>query len=141
MKRRVLTLALVMLALALGLAACGGDDDGEEAEEPAPAETDTNGGGGGGGGATIELAADPGGALAFDTASLEAASGSFTIAFTNESTTPHNVTIEEVEGAATSTFTEGEEDLALELEPGTYTFFCSVPGHREAGMEGTLTVG
>lgn len=139
MTRRVLTLGVLVLALGLGVAACGGDEG--AADEPAPAETGAEGGGGGGGGETLALAADPSGALAFDTTSLEASSGSFTIAFTNEASVPHNVTIEGVEGAATSTFTAGEEDLALELDPGEYTYFCSVGNHRQAGMEGTLTVG
>jgi uncharacterized cupredoxin-like copper-binding protein len=36
--------------------------------------------------------------------------------------------------------TEGEEELTANLEAGTYEFICSVPGHAEAGMTGTLTV-
>jgi uncharacterized cupredoxin-like copper-binding protein len=53
------------------------------------------------------------------------------------------VTIESSSGAkvgATPTFSGGSKSLALNLKPGTYKFFCSVPGHRQAGMEGTLTV-
>ena len=41
---------------------------------------------------------------------------------------------------ATPTFTGGSKSLTLTLKPGTYTFYCSVPGHRQAGMEGTLKV-
>jgi uncharacterized cupredoxin-like copper-binding protein len=41
---------------------------------------------------------------------------------------------------ATRTFRGGSKILTLNLKPGTYKFYCSVPGHRTAGMEGTLTV-
>ena len=136
MTRRMLLLMLAVAALALAVAACGGDDD-EEAEEPAATE-DT---GGGGGGTTIELAADPGGALAFDQTELTAPAGEVTIHLTNDAQIPHNV---EVEGngveEVSETITGADTNLSLTLEAGEYEFYCAVPGHREGGMEGTLTV-
>jgi plastocyanin len=141
MTRRILLL-MTALALVVAVAACGGDDDDDGgAEEPAAEETTTDGGGGGGGGTTIALAADPGGALAFDQTELTAAAGEVTIELTNDSGMPHNV---EVEGngveEVSETITEGTTSLTLTLEPGEYEFYCAVPGHREGGMEGTLTV-
>src|SRR5664280_2683101 len=41
---------------------------------------------------------------------------------------------------ATPTFAGGTRVLTLKLKPGKYAFYCSVPGHRQGGMEGTLTV-
>lgn len=125
MTRRAPFLAL-LLALLLALAACGGDD---EAAEPAN----------GGDGETIELAADPEGALAYDKSSLEASTGEVTIMLTNDSSVEHDVRIEELD-VGTDVITEGTDSVTFTAEPGTYTFFCSVPGHREAGMEGTLAV-
>lgn len=81
-------------------------------------------------------------ALAFNTTKLTAKAGKVTIDFKNPSAIAHNVVIEQ-NGKELSGFepiAEGEESETAELKPGTYTFFCSVPGHREAGMEGTLTV-
>ena len=139
MTRRILLLMLAVVALSLAVAACGGDDD-DEAEEPAAEET-TTGGGGGGGGTTLELAADPSGALAFDKTELTAPAGEVTIHLTNEAQIPHNV---EVEGngveEVSDTITGSDTSLTLTLEPGEYEFYCAVPGHREGGMEGTLTV-
>ena len=138
MTRRFLLVLLTALALVVAVAACGGDDD--DSEEPA-AEATTEDTGGGGGGETLMLAADPGGALAFDQTELTAAAGEVTIEFTNDSGIPHNV---EVEGngveEVSETITEGSTSLTLTLEPGEYEFYCAVPGHREGGMEGTLTV-
>jgi plastocyanin len=139
MTRRILLLMLAVVALSLAVAACGGDDD-EEADEPAAEETteDTTGGGGG---TTLELAADPGGALAFDQTELTAPAGEVTIHLTNDAQIPHNV---EVEGngveEVSDTVTGADTSLAVTLEPGEYVFYCAVPGHREGGMEGTLTI-
>src|ERR671919_198594 len=68
--------------------------------------------------------------------------GRVTVRLTNDSTVEHNVTIAQGSKtlAATKTITESTDTLALELAPGDYVFFCSVAGHRESGMEGTLTV-
>ncbi len=91
---------------------------------------------------TANLSASPAGLLSFDTKTLSAKAGTVAIVFTNTAPIEHNVTIASgttVLGA-TPSFTGGSRTLTLKLKPGTYTFYCSVPGHRAAGMEGTLHV-
>jgi plastocyanin len=138
MTRRLLLLLVAVLALAVGLAACGGDDDDDAAEEPPAEETTTHEDTGAG---HLTLTADPGGAIAFDQTELTVPAGEVTIELVNESGVPHNV---EVEGngveEVSETITEGSTELTLTLEAGEYEFYCAVPGHREQGMEGTLTV-
>lgn len=97
----------------------------------------------GGGSSTVSLSANSEGQLAYNTKSLSAKAGKVTIDFTNMAPLSHNVTVESSSGSvvgATPTFSGGSKTLSLSLKPGTYKFFCSVPGHRQAGMEGTLVV-
>ena len=90
----------------------------------------------------VHLAAATGGQLAYDTKQLSTQAGSVTITFENAAPLEHNVTVAQVRKVvgATPTFTKGMRSVTLNLKPGTYTFYCSVPGHRQAGMEGTLKV-
>jgi plastocyanin len=92
---------------------------------------------------SLSLAADPEGQLSYDKKSLAAKAGKVSIAFTNKAPLAHNVTIESSSGSAvgsTPTFEGATKTLSVTLKPGSYKFYCSVPGHRQAGMEGTLTV-
>ena len=96
----------------------------------------------GSGTSSLKEEADPAGQLRYTTKNLSAKAGTVTINFANMSPLPHNMTIAQgttVLGA-TPTFQGGTKTLTLKLAPGTYVFYCSVPGHRAAGMEGKLTV-
>jgi len=91
----------------------------------------------------LTLEADKSGELKYNKTELTAKAGAATLTLTNNSPLSHNVTIENSSGkvvAATTTFDGGSHTIPLNLKVGTYKYFCSVPGHRQAGMEGTLTV-
>jgi plastocyanin len=93
-------------------------------------------------GSSLSLAANPTGLLAYNTKQLSAKAGTVTITMANMSPVEHNVTVAEGSKVlgATPTFKGGTMKLTLTLKPGKYVFYCSVPGHRQAGMEGTLNV-
>src|SRR5271165_5331436 len=143
-KLSALTLAVGLLALA----GCGSSSSNttSSASTPisTPAATSTSSGTATPSGAgTLSLAANAEGQLKYDSSSLTAKAGNVSIGFTNMSPLSHNMTIESSTGTrlgATPTFQGGSRTLSLNLKPGVYKFFCSVPGHRMAGMEGTLTV-
>jgi plastocyanin len=140
---------LTALTAALALAACGGSSSSSSsstssgAGAAAGSASAAGGGGGGGGGGTVKISADPSGQLKYDTTSLTAKAGTDSFEFTNESPLSHNFTIEDKSGktvGSTPTFTGGTKSVNLTLQPGTYKFLCTVPGHAAAGMQGTLTV-
>jgi len=95
----------------------------------------------GGPGGTLQLAASETD-LAFDKTSLTSKPGKVTIDFDNPAALEHNVAIEQngKQIAISETLAKGETSVSANLAPGTYTFLCTIPGHAEAGMEGTLTV-
>lgn len=145
--RRVLTAGAV---LGLGLlAGCGSSETSSQATSTAATQATTTSGDSPSatspetGASTAKLATDPTGQLRYSTTSLTAKAGTVNIDFTNDSPLPHNVTVATSQGkvlGASPTFRGGTFVLTLNLQPGTYTFYCSVPGHRDAGMQGTLVV-
>jgi len=92
-------------------------------------------------GGTLQLKASPT-QIAFDTTELTSKPGKVTIDFENPAAIEHDVAIEQngKEIAKSALITEGKTSVSADLAPGTYTYICTVPGHAEAGMEGTLTV-
>jgi plastocyanin len=148
------TAAAALLAAAVVVAGCGGSSSSStssttESSAAAPATTSTAASSSAaapapsGAAQVLKLAADPSGALSYDTTTLTAHPGKVTIVFTNSAPLEHNVTVSSSAGSdvgATPTFSGGTKSLTVDLKAGTYTFFCSVPGHRQGGMQGTLTV-
>jgi len=144
---------LVLAIAALALVACGSSSDSSSSTtEASGGESQAEQGGGapkesssasGGSGSTLEFEADPNGELAYTSTSETAEAGKVTVEFKNPQALTHDVAIESSSGkeiGKTELIADGSDSTTVDLKPGTYTFYCSVPGHREAGMEGTLTV-
>lgn len=137
MLARFAAMMLVVLTT-LVLAGCGGedstsDDTGDSGSDAAMSD---------GASQTLELGVD-GNKLAFDETELTAEAGTITIKLNNTSSIQHNVGIEDEDGESVGE--EGElvgadetSETTVELEPGTYTYYCSP--HQSSGMVGTLTV-
>jgi plastocyanin len=140
-------LFLLLVAATTTAAVISARDEQEhrESEEAAEAAEEAEAGeeAAAGGGSTLELSAPEDGSLAFDPSSLQAQAGEVTIEFTNPAAIEHDVYIEQdgEDLAESDLIADGEASTAsAELDPGEYIYYCSVPGHREGGMEGTLTV-
>jgi plastocyanin len=138
--------AVGVTALAFGAAACGSDNSSSssggggqaapattQSGTPVPAES-----------GSLKLTAVEKGGLKFDKKELSAKAGEVTITMDNpkSDSLPHDIAIEGngVQQAGEVVQPGGTSTVKADLKPGTYTFYCSVGSHREAGMEGTLTV-
>lgn len=140
MFRKLLIPFLALAFAGFALAACGGGDDTSSTPATTPTTADTTSSGGSG--ATVDFEASPD-SIAYTQTDVSAPAGSDTISFNNPASIPHDVVIEDADGnqvAQTDTITDSTTETTADLQAGTYTFYCSVDGHREQGMEGTLTV-
>lgn len=90
----------------------------------------------------LGISADPHGAMRYDKTALRAKPGRVTIAMRNPSVIPHNVAIrgKGVKKLGKVVLKGGTSTVTATLKPGRYVFYCSVPGHEQAGMKGVLTV-
>jgi plastocyanin len=123
--RRAIALAGV---LALAVSACGGDDD--DAATPA--------GDSGGGGRELTVIAED---IAFPEDTYQADAGTIDVVYENEGAIEHTLLVEGVDDFKLLVESNGDVDEgSVELDAGTYTIYCDVPGHQEGGMEATLEV-
>jgi plastocyanin len=115
-------------------------------QQPVQTVSGSGSGGGGGGGAstTLNVTSPADGGLVFDPNGLTAKPGNVTITYDNPSPVPHSIAVATSNGnvlGEVQPFTQGKQSVDLSnLAPGKYVFYCTVPGHREAGMQGDLTV-
>jgi plastocyanin len=117
-------------------ASAGGNE-----QEPTTGETTTQAAAGG---ETLAVTSPADGGLIFEPSGLTGKPGSITIDYDNPSPVPHSIAVATANGnvlGEVQPFTNGKEAVQLsDVAPGKYIFYCTVPGHREAGMEGNLTV-
>ena len=155
--RRWSTLAAALAVVSLVLAACGGgsSDNSSTASgsssagastsaQSSGAETTSSTAASGGGSSVLAIDATESGGLGFSKRALTARAGTVTIRLTNGSSDslPHAIAIEGngVDKDGQTVQPGGTSSVTVRLKPGTYTFYCPVDGHEDAGMKGTLTV-
>jgi uncharacterized cupredoxin-like copper-binding protein len=146
---RTSLVSCAMLTGAVALAACGSSNKSSSSSSstPAPAAsspstTSSSSSSGGSGG--LALQADETNGLSFDRKTLAAKAGKVTLTLDNGSSNaqPHGIAVEGkgVDKDGKVVQPGGTSTVTVTLKPGTYEFYCPVPGHKQAGMEGKLTV-
>jgi plastocyanin len=118
--------AAVGLAAVLAVGGCGSSGSG-------------NDNGSSSGPADVTVKAED--SLKFDSSSYTASSGEVAIRYENGGSLTHTLLIQDKKGFKLKVTSKGDTDQgSIDLEPGTYTIYCDIPGHRSAGMHATLTV-
>jgi plastocyanin len=116
---RVGAVALTCFALALAVSAVQGRADKATASQP-----------------SIVLVTEN---MAYSSESLTADAGKITLRMNNHDLFWHTFTIDSL-GADLKVAVNGDESVTFNATPGTYEFYCTVPGHAQMGMRGTLVV-
>jgi len=142
MKRMALVPLALTLVLGLAVTGCGSSKKKSTAAPPSTSTstTPTNATptkAPSGGASTLKLSA-----FKFDKTALSAKAGKVTISMDNPSPVMHGIGVRGsgVDKKAATVGQGAVSTISVALKPGTYTFFCPVPGHEAGGMKGTLTV-
>lgn len=123
---RALAASAVAMAAAATLAACGGDTPSSAAATDSSTAAD------------VTVTARE---FSFDPDALDLTAGSdATVELVNGGSVEHDLTIDALDVTIYAGAGQTASATLPALEPGTYEFYCSIPGHREAGMVGELTV-
>jgi uncharacterized cupredoxin-like copper-binding protein len=137
---RLFSLLPIVAVGVVFLAGCGGSSNSSQTASATttPASTPVAKG------QVIHVSADPGGALRFSSSTLKAKAGTVTLVMKNPSSAgmDHGIAIEGngVDKDGNTVSAGGTSTVTATLKKGTYTFYCPVPGHKQAGMVGKLTV-
>jgi plastocyanin len=124
----------------------GGQPEASSGGNQQPVQTVSGSGGSNAGASTtLDVTSPADGSLVYQPDGLTAKPGNLTITYDNPSPVPHSIAVATSNGnvlGQVQPFTQGKQSVDLtNLAPGKYVFYCTVPGHREAGMQGDLTVG
>ena len=146
MKTKLLAV-VVPLAAGVLVAGCGGSDNSSSTATSAGSKVKSTAqkaksNSAAGNSSTLSLSADPSGALKFNKKVLSTKSGAVTINMTNPASIPHGIAVEGngVDKDGQPVTSGGTSTVSVTLKPGKYTFYCPVDSHKQAGMQGTLTV-
>ena len=93
-------------------------------------------------GGQLQINPDPSGQLKYEASGATASAGKLTIVSINKASIPHNIALQGSGVNAIGAIVQGggKSQISVTVKAGKYTFYCSVPGHRQAGMQGTLLV-
>jgi plastocyanin len=138
--------AIALVVMTLVLTGCGSSSSSSSstaAPAKSPANTSTNQKSPTPGPQVVQLKADEGGALKFDRDDVRTLAGKVQLSMSNPSSLRHNIAIKGngVDEKGPIVGKGGVSIVNVQLKPGDYEFYCSVPGHEQAGMKGTLHVG
>jgi plastocyanin len=141
----VIALFVAIVATTMAFAIVKSVDEQDKRNEELAKEEGTTEAGPSGPVETIDVSSPEDGALVYNPDGLQAKPGNVVIDYDNPGPIAHSIAVATSNGnliGETQPAAGGKQTLDLnDLKPGKYVFYCTVPGHREGGMEGDLTVG
>jgi plastocyanin len=140
----VIALFVAIVGTTMAFAIVKSNDEQKKRNEKLAAEAGTTSTTASGPTTALDVSSPSDGSLVFQPNGLSAKPGNVTINYDNPSPVPHSIAVATANGnvlGQVTPFSGGKKSVSLSnLAPGKYVFYCTVPGHRQAGMQGDLTV-